>query len=744
MAKKNDKNEKENDGWSNDLIYIPGATVKGSGDEGVFKEGTTTTINDFYMSKYEVTQEEFKEVIDGLAICDDRLSSPGEEKYKFENHKIKRLIDASPSRCKPRSTDYKLKVPGEKTERHPVDSVTIYEAMIYCNQKSKKEGLTLAYAFNFHDHHIEKGHVFSIFIKDLVKGANGYRLPTEAEWEFAARGADPNAADWNYAYSGKDRTKDKDSEFDPALDEIAWYANNNLTGITTEERQVKDKDGNRIAEACGTHEVGKKKPNRLGLYDMTGNVFEWTNTKTGGGRGLIASESFAIKGGNWFEVANNISVLDTFTQDTLYPLSITGFRVARSAIIQVPKDVELTKEVDGDGKLKIIAKCENTKDPSFDHLEIYYTTNDGKTDSEKSEILNVTNGEAVFSDIDKNKAYYTFYFANVDKYGKKSPEVFYRVNINEDLIKMPENFVFVKGCKDKTGALEINRADGKRQKSRLFTNKSSVTLSSFYMDKYEISWKEYERVMKNQIVTVNGENCILSSRGDYIFKNGFREPEPEKAYNDGLLDNTPITSITWYDAIYYCNARSKMEGLECVYTIKINFVVCGHIKEADVTWDRTKNGYRLPTELEWEYAAMNGDPGEKPDTTTECLSPSVLMWGWYQLGKKKPNYLGLYDMIGGDSEFFYDMYCDYKFYDDFYGKLDEALKKPVNFCYDEDFAEEAFDVSYGCSHTEDVKAKVRAKSADEFRERATPIGCDDTSAAWITFRVVRNAKPSEK
>jgi formylglycine-generating enzyme required for sulfatase activity len=89
---------------------------------------------------------------------------------------------------------------------------------------------------------------------EMVSGSTGYRLPTEAQWEYAARGG--NGTPGNYLYAGSNKQ-----------DDVAWYIGN--SGY----------NGTHNSYTVVTHEVGKKKPNGLGLYDMTGNVSEmcWDN-----------------------------------------------------------------------------------------------------------------------------------------------------------------------------------------------------------------------------------------------------------------------------------------------------------------------------------------------------------------------------------------------------------------------------------------------------------------------------------
>ena len=277
------------------FVTVAGSTVVGGdkfkvGDNtGCFVAGRTVTITTFFMSDHEVTQAEYQAVM-------------GSNPSYFDGSSGKEVAT------------------GEIQANRPVETVSWYDALVYCNKKSMADGLTPCYTINGSTNPAVWGAVPTSSdatwnAATCNFNANGYRLPTEAEWEYAALGG-------SNGVSTADPTDYAGTNTESNIGNYAWYLTN--SGVDSGTRT--------------THEVKKKAANSLGLYDMSGNVWEWcwdwygsldSSTAVTG----ASSDTYRInRGGSYRHSAeNNCSVA---FRNRCYPgrrYDYVGFRVVRTA-----------------------------------------------------------------------------------------------------------------------------------------------------------------------------------------------------------------------------------------------------------------------------------------------------------------------------------------------------------------------------------------------------------------------------
>ena len=180
----------------------------------------------------------------------------------------------------------------------PVTSISWRDAIVWCNAASEKDGLTPVYKYNGailkESDNVKdgEGKAENAIIDDT---ANGYRLPTEAEWEFTARGGDPFSENWAKLYGTSDKAFS-----------VAWCSENS---------------------SAETHDVKTKEENAFGLYDMNGNVWEWCYNPWSN-----SPMRRTMRGGSYRKPAENVSSVSRDYAPVSRKYDDVGFRVVKFAL----------------------------------------------------------------------------------------------------------------------------------------------------------------------------------------------------------------------------------------------------------------------------------------------------------------------------------------------------------------------------------------------------------------------------
>jgi formylglycine-generating enzyme required for sulfatase activity len=626
-----------------------------------------------------------------------------------------------------------------KASNHPVHSISWYDILKWCNARSQMEGLTPVYYSNNAQTTIYKTGNVDVTNAQVKWSANGYRLPTEAEWEKAAGG---KRFPWGGTISHDQANYLASTSY--AYDLSGSVKNYHPAYVTGSQPY--------------TSPVGAFEANSYGLYDIAGNVQEWCWDWYGpylaaGGqtnpRGNTSGIGRVCRGGSWKFSANisRVAFRNYSVPEGTFNASETGFRVVIIPLVPTISDIAAQSITAGSNtgaiaftvgdaqtaasSLTLSGSSSNTTlvpnanivfggsgsnrtvtvtpvSGQSGTATITVTVSDGSLSASDTFLLTVNENTApTISDIaaqtiDEGGNTGAIAITVGDAQTAASSLTLSGSSSNTTLVSNA-NIVFggsganrtvsvtpVSG-QSGTATITVTVSDGSLSASDTFVltvnsamalipqgaftmgdsldgmsdaSTRTVTLDAFYLGKYEVTKAQWDEVRT------------------WGLSNGYTDLP---AGNSKASDH-PVYSITWYDALKWCNARSQKEGLTPVYytnDAQTTFYKTGsvNVTNAQVKW--SANGYRLPTEAEWEKAARGGLSGKRfpwGDTISHSqanyyssasysydVSPTRGEHPTYatsspctsSVGAFAANNYNLYDMVGNLHEWCWDWYGTY-------------------------------------------------------------------------------------
>ena len=409
-----------------------------------------------------------------------------------------------------------------------------------------------------------------------------FHLPTEAEWEYAARGGNMSR---HYKYAGSN-----------SVDDVAWYdANASDVGSSSPD--------------YGTHTVALKAPNELGLFDMSGNVWELCQDRYGSysdedqfnPKGPESGSKRVIRGGGWVAFAKSCRVARRVGSDPSSRYEYRGLRLASGGSGFVLSQSTAKIVMDSTKLFKIYGGSGTFTAYGYNH-DIVNVTVSGHNLIVTANNLGNTTITVKDNEMENEE--------RIDITVEPDIKIFY-------IYDMPIKMVRVKGGTFTMGGTAEQGSDAASNEKPTH----QVTLRDFYISQTEITQEQWKRIM--------GYNYSYFS--------------PTYGYLENL--QRPVENVSWQECLTFINTLRRI----------------------------TRKTYDLPTEAQWEYAARGGikSKGYKysgSNTIDEVAwyynnipsqTPSSNSCGTQTVATKKPNELGIYDMSGNVNEWCQDWYGSY-------------------------------------------------------------------------------------